>query len=206
MNNNVSLDFSNISIGGIITISILGFCFCAIISIILRALKSVKINTEKLSIETHQMAETAKTKITPEQSKIIIKKQKTLANHYIMNMAGDLRELFYQNLELTKEEKNSIWILIHNMLLQLSSMVFDNFADNHIGETDAEIRDYTLIRAREYDAFIKSFFDEYDWLVPTRRLKNVFLKLPQDYLFHHLYQIYKDGKLVEKTAKEKPSA
>lgn len=48
----MTLDFSTISLSGIVTITILCAAFCCMLFIILRYLRNVKIKTERLSLET----------------------------------------------------------------------------------------------------------------------------------------------------------
>lgn len=195
----MSLNFSTIGIYGLISIIIIGGVILSGLAVVFRTVRNLKINTSKFSIESSQRIEQLEKKTTTsfENQRLVLNKQKKLADHHIMNMAGDFRKLFADQFELTNEQKNTIWILVYAMLLNLSNMIFENFSENHIGETDNEIEIYSRIRTSEYTNYIKTFFDDYDWVIPNVRLRSVIHLLPPDYLFSKLYIIYKDGKRIE---------
>ena len=194
----MNLDFSNIGITGIVALLIIVSGISVVLFFILKNIKMLSIKTNAITLETDNYLKTQVKAESLNESKGFIKRQCVLVEHYIGVIAGDLRELFSQNFELTHEEKNKIHVLVDLFIAKLQSQIINNFTENHIGKTPDEITEYTQLRAREYTAFTKNFFDTYDWFIPGKRLKDAINHLPVDYYFTKLFVIYSDGKAIEK--------
>lgn len=194
----MQLDFSTIGFTGIIALLIIVTGISIVLFFVLRNVKALSIKTNAISLETDTyMTDQVKAESLSE-SKNYIKRQCVLIEHYIGVISGDLRELFSKTYDLTPEEKIRIWVLVDLFIARLQYQLINNFTENHIGKTQAEIAEYTQLRAREYTAYTKNFFDTYDWVVPGKRLKEAINHLPVDYFFTRLLVIYTDGKAIEK--------
>lgn len=203
----MNVDFSTITPVGAVTLIILLLLIVGFLVLMGRNLNKLKIKTERLSIETEKQNKEMKETIVQSKeehmnvTRDIVKKQSNLAKHHIMAIAGDLRELFFTSYDLNEEEKDKVWLLVALFTSEFKYQVLNNFTENHIGHNDSEIEQYTSMRAREYNSFIVSFFDEHDSFIERYRLKDALVKLPHDYFFSKLFTIYKDGKAIEKQMK-----
>lgn len=197
------LDFTTISLTGLLAICVIVCAVTIVFSIVFRNVRALKIQTNRISVETSEKTKEFETKYqqTKEDAltstKGYVKRQSLIASHHVGVIAGDLRDLFSRNCDLTQEEKNMVWVLVSLFVSELHRQLVDNFTENHIGKTDEEIEQYTRMRAREYTSFAKSFFDDYDWTMPRYRLKDALKFLPPDYFFTRLFIVYKDGKSIE---------
>lgn len=200
----MSIDFSTITPIGLFALLIICTALIVVIFFLIRAIKSFRLKTENATIEIGKTIETNIASVRDSGivvSRDIVKKQSNLAKHHIMTMSGDLRALIINKYELTKEEKDIVYLLITLFLSELKYQVLNNFTENHIGNNDIEIAEYAKIREREYTAFAKTFINEYVWLIPRYNFHDFLDDLPANYLYNKLFVIYKDGKELEQHIK-----
>lgn len=203
----MNIDFSTITPIGLFALFIICLALVIVLFFFIRAIKIFRIKTENATVEIGKTSEQIKQSITGvkeggiSMSRDIVKKQSNLAKHHVSTISGDLRKLIYQYHNLTKEEKTIAHLLVALFTAELKYQVLNNFTENHIGNNDIEIEEYTRVRAREYTAFAKAFFEDYDWTIPNHNLKDTLDELPDDYFYTKLFIIYKDGKELERHIK-----
>lgn len=207
----MNIDFSTISLTGLIAVFVICIATLIIFYILIRAIKTLRVKTENATIEigktTEQIRETVKTAQNNGMldgmtiGRDIVRKQSSLACHHVQEMACDFEEIICKFYHLNDDERIHAVLVLNLFLAELKYQVLNNFTENHIGENDIEIREYTKIREREYIAFAKTFVSRYAWLFPDRNVLAFFDELPDGYFGTKLYTIYKDGKDLEKHIK-----
>lgn len=199
----MNIDFSTITPIGLFALLIVCVAIIAIFTVLIRAIKTLRVKTENATIEIGKTTEQIKQSITAVKedsaiiSRDIVKKQSNLAKHHIMEMAGDLERVIFSTYKLSLEEKNHAKLVLNLFLSELKYQVLNNFTENHIGFNDIEIREYTRIREREYVAFAKTFVNSYAWLFPEINVLEFFDNIPDGYFESKLFTIFKDGKELE---------
>ena len=208
----MAMDFSTITPYGVIALSIICLALLSVIFFLGRNLNNIKVSTEKVKIEAEKANNTTKglqqkfdkvAESNLSMSKAILKKQSNLAKHHIEAWAAHFKDVFEDGLDLTDEEKQTIELLVEALIFELKYQIGNHFAENHIGETEQEIKYYTETRTREYMDFIYNFFYEHERYISRHKLKDAVEKISKDWLFDKLYEIFRDGKSLEKTIKEK---
>ena len=203
----MNIDFSTITPYGLFALIIICLVVLVLFYVLSKAIKTFKLRTENATIEigktTEQIKETVKSVKESGMtiSRDIVKKQSNLAKHHILEMACDLEVIVCDTYNLNNEERNHAKLVLNLFLAELKYQVLNNFTENHIGNNDIEIREYTKIREREYIAFAKTFVNSYAWLFPNRRVLDFFEKIPEGYFETKLFTIYKDGKELERHIK-----
>ncbi len=203
----MNIDLSTITPYGLFALIIICLVILVLSYVLSKAIKTFKLRTENATIEigktTEQIKETVKSVKESGMtiSRDIVKKQSNLAKYHILEMACDLEEIICDTYKLNDEERNHAKLVLNLFLSELKYQVLNNFTENHIGNNDIEIRDYTKIREREYIAFAKTFVNSYAWLFPNRRVLDFFEKIPEGYFETKLFTIYKDGKELERHTK-----
>lgn len=196
----MELNFSTISPYGIIALFILCIVFGGVVVYVINSMRQLKIKTTKASFEMSKSISQAHEN-GANLSRDVVKKQSSIARNHIHTIAGDLRLMMYKKFNLTEKDKTIATLLVDLLVAELKFQVLNNFTENHIGNTDLEIEEYSKVREREYQAFARMFFDSYDWILPDHRLRDVFDDFDDDYLYKKLYVIYRDGKALEKHIK-----
>lgn len=204
---NMNIDFSTITPYGLFALLIICFALIVVFTVIIRAVKTLRVKTENATIEIGKTTEQIKQTVGNIKehgmtiSRDIVKKQSNLAKHHILEMGCDLEEIICNCYKMDNEERNHAKLVLNLFLAELKYQVLNNFTENHIGNNDIEISEYTKIRAREYVAFAKTFVNSYAWLFPERKVLNFFENIPDGYFETKLFTIYKDGKELERHIK-----
>jgi hypothetical protein len=196
----MELDFSTISPIGLIALIILCLVIGGVVVYVINSIRQLKIKTTKATVEMSKSITQAHEN-GANLSRDVVKKQSSIARNHIHTIAGDLRKMMYQKFNLTDKDKTIATLLVDLLVAELKFQVLNNFTENHIGNTDLEIEEYSKVREREYQAFGRQFFDSYDWIIPEHRLRDVFDEFDDDYLYKKLYVIFHDGKTLEKHIK-----
>ena len=203
----MNVDFSTITPLGVIGLFILCGFILILFFVALRAIKTIRIKTDKFTVETEkrQLLIEEKYQKAEEQSmnisRDIVKKQSNLAKHHVMALNGMFRDLISKKFDLNKEERAIVWLLCTLLSSELKYQILNNFTENHIGSNDTEIENYSRIRAKEYLAFSKSFFNDYEWTIPRYNLSDCLDSVTVEWLTSYLFTIYHDGKAMEKQIK-----
>ncbi len=203
----MNIDFSTITPIGLFAIFIICIALIVLFCIFIKTVKTVKVKTEAATIEIGKTSEQIKETVKTVQEsgmtvgRDIVKKQSNLAKHHIQEMACDFEGVICNFYNLNDEERKHATLVLNLFLAELKYQVLNNFTENHIGENDIEIREYTKIREREYIAFAKTFVNRYAWLFPNRNVLDFFDELPEGYFGTKLFTIYKDGKDLERHIK-----
>lgn len=203
----MNIDLSTITPIGLFALLIICVALIAIFTVVIKAIKTLRVKTENATIEIGKSTEQIKQTVGNIKengmtlSRDIVKKQSNLAKHHIMEMSGDFEQVIFKTYELSLEEKNHARLVLNLFLSELKYQVLNNFTENHIGNNDMEIKDYVKIREREYIAFAKTFVNSYSWLFPRLNVLEFFENIPDGYFENKLFTIFKDGKDLEKHIK-----
>lgn len=203
----MNVDFSTITPLGVVALLIFCIFVLVLVLIAFRAIKTIKVKTEKFTVEAERRQQyiEAKYQKAEEQSmnvsRDIVKKQSNLAKHHVQVLNGQLRDLIQKKYDLDENEKRIVWLLCTLFTSELKYQILNNFTENHIGVNDTEIENYSRIRAREYLAYAKNFFSDYDWTIPRFNLSDSIDSLTLEWLTNYLFTIYHDGKAMEKQVK-----
>lgn len=203
----MDLNFSTITPIGLVSLLVICIASLIIFYILIKAIKTLRVKTENATIEIGKTSEQLKESVkTVKESGMtvgrdIVRKQSSLACHHVQEMACDFEDIICKFYNLDEDERNHAMLVLNLFLSELKYQVLNNFTENHIGENDIEIREYTKIREREYIAFAKTFVSRYAWLFPKRDALAFFDELPEGYFGTKLFTIYKDGKDLERHIK-----
>lgn len=203
----MNVDFSTITPLGVIGLLILCVFVLVLLFFVLRSVKNIRVKTERFTIETKErqnMIERQYQKAEEQSmnvSRDIVKKQSNLAKHHVMVLNGMFRDLISKKFDLNNEERTIVWILCTLLSSELKYQILNNFTENHIGLNDTEIENYSRIRAKEYLAFSKNFFNDYEWTIPRYNLSDCLDSITVEWLTSYLFTIYHDGKAMEKQVK-----
>lgn len=203
----MDINLSTISPAGLVALIIICLTIAGLIIFMFHAARSIKLTTKNVSLELSEKAtkidkSLENVKITETTStRDVINRQNRIARSHIDVFSGELRKRIFQHYELGEVERRAVQVLVNLFTAELRFLVLNNLTENHIGTTEAQISEYTIVRAREYMAFTKAFFDDYDWIVPQYDLKVIIEELPDGYFYDKLFTIYNDCKKIEKHIK-----
>lgn len=203
----MNIDFSTITPIGVIALFITCAFIVGLLIYALKAVKTIRVKTDKFTLETSEKQKVIeeKYKKTEEQSmnmsRDIVKKQSNLAKHHVQVLNGMLRDYCNKKFNLDENEKTIVWLLCTLLTSELKYQILNNFTENHIGTNDTEIENYSRIRAREYLAYAKNFFNDYEWTIPRFNLSDCLDGISVEWFTEYLFTIYHDGKAMEKQVK-----
>lgn len=203
----MNINLSTITPIGLIALFLICITLTCVLVFLIKTAKSLKVTTKNATLEIGKKAELLEKSVTTVKvsetttTRDVINKQNRIARSHIDVFSGELRKRIFQHYELEEAERRAVQVLVNLFTAELRFLVLNNLTENHIGTTEAQISEYTIVRAREYMAFTKAFFDDYDWIVPQYDLKVIIEELPDGYFYDKLFTIYNDCKKIEKHIK-----
>ena len=203
----MNVDFSTITPIGVIALFIFCGFILGLVIFALRAVKTIRLKTERFTLEADQKQRIIEEKFNRAEeqsmntSRDIVKKQSNLAKHHVQVLNGKFRDLISKKFELSKEERTVVWLLCTLLTSELRYQILNNFTENHIGTNDTEIENYSRIRAKEYIAYCRNFFNDYEWTIPRYNLSDCMESISAEWFTDYLFTIYHDGKAMEKQVK-----
>lgn len=136
------------------------------------------------------------------QSRDCIRKLSDFISSHMWSFKTQLFDAACSRLNPDSVAMNEFDIISELITNDLQYKLLNNFTENHIGNTDEEIKIYTKIRSKEYMMRMLSIVEDYYGRVLSDNEFKVFIKeLPEEFMYGKLYPIYHDGKLLEKSIK-----
>ena len=200
----MSVDFSTISLNGLIAIMYLSIIVIIIVVLISKNIKKgvkIKHGDKELSLGgSSQDVEAYKQNCREKYSSLLVKQINTMSIH-LKSMTHEISK--YLEKELGRELGDfKSWLVMDNFTRLLEKQLIYYIIENHIGVSDFEIREYSKMRGMQVVSMLWGFYQSMTDNLPEDVINVIENKMnkkdAEDYFIQKLFVIFTDCKQLEK--------